>query len=37
VIETLGKDHGFMLSSVHTITNNVPPENVLAMVDEANK
>jgi uroporphyrinogen decarboxylase len=37
VIETLGKDHGFMLSSVHTITNNVPPVNVLAMVDEANK
>jgi uroporphyrinogen decarboxylase len=35
VIDTLGKDHGFMLSSVHTITHNVPPENILAMVDEA--
>ena len=34
VIETLGNGGGFMLSSVHTITHNVPPENVLAMVDE---
>lgn len=35
VIETLGVHHGFMLSSVHTMTKNVPPENILAMVDEA--
>lgn len=37
VIDTLGKGSGFMLASVHTITHNVPPENVLAMVDEAVK
>ena len=37
VIETLGKNSGFLLSSVHTITHNVPPANVLAMVDEAVK
>jgi uroporphyrinogen decarboxylase len=35
VIEALGKGSGYLLSSVHTITHNVPPENVLAMVDEA--
>jgi uroporphyrinogen decarboxylase len=35
VIETLGGGSGFLLSSVHTITHDVPPENVLAMVDEA--
>lgn len=35
VIETLGKGRGLLLASVHTITHNVPPENILAMVDEA--
>jgi uroporphyrinogen decarboxylase len=33
VIDLLGKDGGYMLASVHTIMNDVPPENVLAMVD----
>jgi uroporphyrinogen decarboxylase len=33
VIELLGKDGGYMVASVHTIMNDVPPENVLAMVD----
>ena len=35
VIEILGKDGGYMLSSVHTILPDVPPENILAMVDAA--
>jgi hypothetical protein len=35
VIDTLGKDHGFMLSSVHTIKHDVRPENNLVMVGEA--
>ena len=29
----LGVGGGYMVSSVHTIMNDVPPENVLAMVD----
>jgi uroporphyrinogen decarboxylase len=29
----LGEGGGFMVASVHTIMNDVPPENVLAMVD----
>ena len=33
IIEVLGKDGGYMLSSVHTIMSDVPPENILAMVD----
>ena len=33
VIQLLGKGGGYMVSSVHTIMNDVPPENVLAMVD----
>ena len=33
VIEALGPGGGYMLASVHTIMNDVPPENVLAMVD----
>lgn len=33
VIESLGTDGGYMLSGVHTIMDDVPPENVLAMVD----
>jgi uroporphyrinogen decarboxylase len=33
IIEALGKDGGYMLASVHTIMPDVPPENILAMVD----
>ena len=33
VIDVLGQDGGFMVSSVHTIMEEVPPENILAMVD----
>lgn len=35
IIGILGKDGGYMLSSVHTILPDVPAENVLAMVDAA--
>ena len=33
VINTLGEDGGYMIASVHTIMHEVPPENILAMVD----
>jgi uroporphyrinogen decarboxylase len=33
VIETLGPGGGFMLGPVHTVMNDVPAQNVLAMVD----
>jgi len=33
VMKILGKGGGFMVAAVHTIMNDVPPENVLAMVD----
>ncbi len=33
VVEILGPGGGYMLSSVHTIMNDVPAENILAMVD----
>jgi len=33
VIEILGPGGGYMVASVHTIMDDVPPENVLAMVD----
>jgi uroporphyrinogen decarboxylase len=33
VIEILGRDGGYMVSSVHSVMNDVPAENVLAMVD----
>jgi uroporphyrinogen decarboxylase len=33
VIHLLGEGGGYMVSSVHTIMNDVPAENVLAMVD----
>jgi uroporphyrinogen decarboxylase len=33
VIQTLGPGGGFMVGAVHTVMNDVPPENVLAMVD----
>jgi len=35
VIHALGEDGGYMLASVHTIMNEVPAENILAMVDAA--
>jgi uroporphyrinogen decarboxylase len=35
VIETLGPGGGYMLGAVHTVMDDVPPENVLAMVDAA--
>lgn len=35
VISILGKNGGYMLSSVHTVMQEVPAENVLAMVDAA--
>jgi len=34
-IEILGAGGGYLLSSVHTIPNETPPENILAMVDAA--
>lgn len=33
VINILGRDGGYMLATVHTVMNEVPPENILAMVD----
>jgi uroporphyrinogen decarboxylase len=33
VIQILGPGGGYMVASVHTVMNDVPPENVLAMVD----
>jgi uroporphyrinogen decarboxylase len=33
VVDTLAPGGGYMLASVHTIMNDVPPENILAMVD----
>ena len=33
VIEILGRGGGYMVSSVHTVMNDVPAENILAMVD----
>jgi len=33
VIEALGPGGGCMIGAVHTVMNDVPPENVLAMVD----
>ena len=33
VIQTLGPGGGFMVGAVHTVMDDVPPENVLAMVD----
>ena len=35
IIQVLGQEGGYMLSSVHTILPDVPPENILAMVDAA--
>jgi uroporphyrinogen decarboxylase len=33
VIQTLGPGGGFMVGAVHTVMDDIPPENVLAMVD----
>jgi len=33
VINILGRDGGYMVASVHTIMHEVPPQNILAMVD----
>jgi uroporphyrinogen decarboxylase len=33
VIEIMGPGGGYMIGAVHTVMNDVPPENVLAMVD----
>jgi len=33
VMQSLGPGGGFMVGAVHTVMNDVPPENVLAMVD----
>jgi uroporphyrinogen decarboxylase len=33
VIDIMGPGGGFMIGAVHTVMNDVPPENVLAMVD----
>jgi uroporphyrinogen decarboxylase len=35
VIDILGPGGGYMLAAVHTVMNEVPPENILAMVDAA--
>jgi uroporphyrinogen decarboxylase len=35
VIQLLGQGGGYMLAAVHTIMNDVPPENILAMADAA--
>jgi uroporphyrinogen decarboxylase len=35
VIEILGRGGGYLLAAVHTIMDEVPPENILAMVDAA--
>ncbi len=37
VIDILAPGGGYMLGAVHTIMDEVPPENILAMVDEAVK
>ena len=35
MIRILGKDGGYVLGAVHNIQNDVPPENIVAMFDEA--
>jgi uroporphyrinogen decarboxylase len=37
VIDVLGPGGGYLASAVHTIMNDVPPENILAMVDAVKK
>lgn len=36
-IEALSPGGGYLLAAVHTITDSVPPENILAMVDAAHE
>jgi len=31
----LGRDGGYVLNSVHNLQSDVPPENIIAMFDEA--
>lgn len=33
IMETLGQGGGLMIGAVHTVMNDVPAQNVLAMVD----
>jgi uroporphyrinogen decarboxylase len=35
LIDTLGKDGGYVIDAVHNIQNDVPPENILAMFEAA--
>jgi uroporphyrinogen decarboxylase len=35
VIEVMAPGGGYMLAAVHTVTDDVPPDNILAMVDAA--
>jgi len=35
IIDILGRNGGYVLNSVHNIQSDVPPENVVAMFDEA--
>jgi uroporphyrinogen decarboxylase len=37
VIKILGPGGGYLVSSVHTIMNDVPPENILAMINAVEK
>ena len=33
MLEVLGKDGGFIFSPSHAVTRDIPPENILAMID----
>jgi uroporphyrinogen decarboxylase len=35
MIDILGQDGGYVLASVHNIQAEVPPENIVAMFEEA--
>ena len=35
IIDCLGRDGGYVLNSVHNLQSDVPPENIIAMFDEA--
>jgi len=34
---TLGRDGGFVFTAVHNIMGDVPPQNIVAMYDEAER
>jgi len=36
MIETVGRDGGYILGPSHAIQSDCPPENIIAMIDEAN-